>query len=342
MTGGRVDTEALKNLIEDSGVTYRQNRRSYIFTCPRCGKKDKLMMFKSDGRFICWVCAEISGFKGRPEMALFELLGLPFELIKDKIYGSSAAQTDTRAFSLSLRDFYDEDPPPPELVEHQRGLPWPLDFYPIDHPYSARGLEYVLSRGITMEVALHYGLRYCPVQKRVIFPVMVGEKLLGWQARYILATSWDDEEAGVTKTIPKILTTGKRDSVLMFQDNLVGSDHAIICEGPVDAIKCHLAGGNVATMGKVVSQQQIQIIKGSGVRKIYLGLDRDAGAETEKLARAFNDYLNCGTGEMYEIYRLLPADGYEDLGAMPPELVLECFRIAPRVSAGSLFLSLET
>ncbi len=336
----KADPVLLQRLIEESGVSYRQNKRSFIFTCPRCMKKDKLMMFKADGRFVCWVCAETSSFKGRPEFALVELLGLPFATIKEKIYGDLAEQTDASFFNLGLLDFYGDEPLPKELVEQQKGLAFPLDFYPLDHQFATKGREYVLGRGITMEMAKFYDLRYCPVQKRVIFPVKVGQKLLGWQARYILATEWEDEETGDLKKIPKILTTGKRDTVLMFQDRLVGSDHAIICEGPVDALKCHLAGGNVATMGKVVSQEQIQLVKRSGVRKIYLGLDRDAARETMKLATAFNDYADCGTGEMLEVYRLLPAPGYEDLGAMPPELVLEQFRSAPRVNASSLFLGL--
>jgi hypothetical protein len=109
----------------------------------------------------------------------------------------------------------------------------------------------------------------------------------------------------------------------------------------VDALKCHLAGGNVASMGKVVSSQQIALIKASGVRRVYLGLDRDAATETMKLAKAFSDYRDTGDGGMFEVYRLLPAPGYDDLGDMPPELVLEQFRSAPRVGAGSLLLDLR-
>lgn len=339
--GRKVDTVALARLIEESGVSFRQNKRSFIFTCPRCGKKDKLMMFKSDGRFVCWVCAETSSFKGRPELALTELLGMAMPRIREKIYGDSFADTDANYFELSLWDFYGDDPPPQELIRDLKGKPWPLDFFPIDHQHSAKGLAYLQSRGVGLELAMQYKLRYCPVQKRVIFPCYVGEKLVGWQARYILPHEWFDEETGVMVKIPKILTTGPRDDILMFQDRLTGSDHAIICEGPVDALKCHLAGGNVATMGKVVSQRQIDIIKGSGVKRVYLALDLDAGTESMKLLTVFNDYINLLTSpDMFELYKLQPAPGYEDLGAMPVEAVKDSFSSAERLRPGSLFLGL--
>lgn len=297
-------------------------------------------MFKSDGRFVCWVCAETSGFKGRPEFALQELLGMSLSSIKAKIYGDSAEAVDANYFELSLWDFYVDEDPPADVLRLIKGLSWPMDFYPIEHRHSAKGLAYLESRGIALDLAVQYGLRYCPVQKRVIFPVMIGEKLVGWQARFILPHEWDDPETGDRVKIPKILTTGPRDDVLMFQDRLATSDHAIVCEGPVDALKCHLVGGNVATMGKVVSSRQIQIIKGSGVKKIYLALDLDAGTETMELLKLFNDYVDYDTQERFELYSLKPAPGYEDLGAMPVEAMVDSFAAAEKLPIGSLFLNL--
>lgn len=334
MTPGfrQVDPEALQRLLEDSGVSYRTSKRSYIFTCPRCSKPGKLMMFRADGRFICWVCAETSGFKGRAEFALTELLGLPINSIREKIYGEHFGELEEGAFSIQLADYFDEDEEiPADLVAQAKGIQYPLDFYPLEHEFARKGRAYMEKRGVPLDVAKRYDLRYCPVQQRVIFPIKVGPKLLGWQARAIFPTEIFDEETGETRKIPKILTTGPRDTVLMFQDNLVGSEHAVLCEGPVDAIKCHLVGGAVASMGKVVSRRQIDIICRSGVKRVYLGLDPDAATETMKLLAAF--------GEL-EIYRLLPLPGYEDLGDMPLEAVREAFSLAVRVFPGQLFLHL--
>lgn len=335
-----VDTAALQSLIENSGVSFRTTSKSYVFSCPRCGKKDKLMMFKGDGRFICWVCAETTNFKGRPEFALTELLGLPVSKIRERIYGDVGDKTDTNYFEIHLTDFFGEDEQPPQdLVEQLKGKSWPLDFYPIDHAHARKGLEYCESRGIPLEVAKKYRLRYCPVQKRVIFPCYVGDKLVGWQARFILPHEWYDEEEGRMRKVPKILTTGDRDKMLMFQDRMIGQEAVVICEGPVDAIKCDTLGiGNVCTMGKVISQRHLGLIKGSGARKIYIGFDLDAGAEAMKLLEAFNGYYDISTEAMYEVYKLEPLPGYEDLGAMPLELMPQAFALAERLRPGQLFL----
>lgn len=327
----QIDPVALRALIEDSGVSFRQNQRSYIFTCPRCEKKDKLMMYKADGRFVCWVCAETSGFKGRPEYALTELLSLHLDDIKKRIYGDTFDRLPTDYLNLHLNDFFADDEVVPRDIKVPRGTPWPMDFYPMDHKFATKGREYLIARGFTVELMTAYDIRYCPVQRRVAFPVKVGDKLLGWQARAVFPTEWEDEE-GNTRTCLKIITTlppNTRDQTLMFQDRLAGMEHAVLCEGPVDAIKAHLCGGNVAAMGKVVSRQQVQVIRNAGIKRIYLGLDPDAATETQRLVESLGDL---------DVYRIEPAQGYDDLGDMSPEQVLEQFGKAQRVLPGQLFL----
>lgn len=328
----KVDPNALLRLLEESGIDFRTTKRSYVFTCPRCNKSEKLMMFRNDGRFICWICAELNGFKGRPEYALSELLGMTLRQVQEKIYGTQYTLDEDLGFSVNLADFFEDDEEvSQELIQLTRGIQYPLDFYPIANEFSLRGRSYLDSRGIPVDIATAYDIRYCPVQQRVIFPIKVGEKLLGWQARAIFKTRIEDEETGEVREIPKILTTGRRDT-LMFQDRLAGSDHAILCEGPVDALKCHLVGGNVASMGKVVGPQQLQIIRGSGVKRLYLGLDPDAATETMRIVREI--------GWELEMYRLLPAPGFKDLGEMTMEGVAKQFYHAPRVLPGQLFLHL--
>jgi hypothetical protein len=119
----------------------------------------------------------------------------------------------------------------------------------------------------------------------------------------------------------------------MFQDRLMGSEHMVYTEGPIDALKCHLVGGNVAGMGKIVTRAQLAIIRGSGVKRVYIGLDLNAGRETMAMAQTLGN-------SDFELYRLTPAPGYEDLGAMPMEGVLERFRAAEDLHPSDLLLSL--
>jgi hypothetical protein len=117
------------------------------------------------------------------------------------------------------------------------------------------------------------------------------------------------------------MTVGKLGKeCFMFQDRLQGSKHAVLTEGPFDALKGHLVGGNVASMGKDVSARQLDIIVRSGVRALYVGLDRDAAKEVGRIVRDLHGTL--------DLYRLLPPPHRDDLGECTMEEVAHQFHTA--------------
>lgn len=341
-----IDQGALAKLIKDSGVAVRENATSFVFTCPRCEKKDKLAMYKESGGFVCYYC-RANGFKGRAEFALTEILGKPIGEIRKVIYGSDVPPT-LDYLDIQLEDIWGEDEnalPPPAVVILPVEVAWSPDFVGIDQPEAfVKGARYLHSRGLTPEHVKTYDIKYSPIDQRVIFPVYVGGKLLGWQARYINATERWDPSLQRTIRVPKILTStsliGKGQRWLMFQDRLEGSEHCVLTEGPVTALKAHLCGGNVASMGKAVSVHQLEIIKRS-CRKLYLALDPDAGEQIAKLAYDLYDDL--------EIYLLQPpqnfmdldsSDNDKDLGDFQDEEVYEIFKTAKPEPRGKVYVSL--
>lgn len=331
MKGG---VATLKALLDEGGVKYRQNSQSFILPCPRCRKRDKLYIRKSDGRFVCWICRDTEGFSGAPEWVLTELLSRPVSELRPLLYGTE--ETPAELFlDAQLLDFMEEGSPEagflvPDLPEV---LPDP-GFRDLDSQAGARGREYLESRGIPLDVALEYGIKYHASESRVIFPVVSRGRLLGWQARYIGETSFYDEEADLPITIPKVLTTPglRKDLTLMFGDRIRG-DHVVLTEGPVDAIKAHLCGSNVAAMGKGVSRVQLQLLKNSGVKKLYLGLDPDAFVESQKILHTMVDDIM--------VYDLRPPAQFSDLGKMSMAQVRELFDKAPRIDRNYLFLYLK-
>lgn len=330
-----INTERLKDLVESSGLSYRQNSQSWIFTCPRCDKHHKLYLRKRDGRFVCWYCKEISNFKGRAEYALTELLGMPIQEIRTRLYGEEHEnKTFEELLDIRLVDFFsDDDEVTEDVTADLPTVAWPYDYVPLDDPRAAKGLKYMVEeRGVSLEVATAYGLRYSPKARRVGFPVVWQGRMIGYQARAIFKTEWVDEDGEVKKT-PKMLSTKgmRRELLLMFGDSLKGSEHAVVCEGPIDAIKAHLCGGTVATMGKAVSNAQIKIIRDSGVKRVYLALDPDAAPEMHRIVTALGDL---------ELFQLLPEPGFKDLGEMTPEAVLRQFHRAPSISPGQIFVHL--
>lgn len=340
-----LDPQKLADMISNSGLKPRENKLSYIFTCPKCQKPEILWMFKEGGRFICWYCAEILGFKGRCEFAMAALLGRSLDSVRKELYDNTLATADV-FFDFELKNWWSEDEEEvvvPDLNKLNRVM-WSPDYYEIDNKFSEKGAEYLLGRGISIDIAKHYGIRYNPIERRVAFPVGFRGALFGWQARYTGKTEWFDIETNRQMKILKILSTdslsGQRDKVVQFADQLTGTDQAILCEGAVDAIKCHLcspgngmSAGNIATMGKVVSDQQISLLKYCGIKRVYLALDPDAEAEVARIARAFEPEV--------EVYLMKVPRPFKDFGEMSMEGARNAYKAARRISPGQLFVYLK-
>lgn len=323
-------SKALQEFLAASGLRWKESKTSYIFTCPRCQKEEKLWMFKDTGTFICWHCAEIEGFKGRPEFALSDLTGVPVAKIRLTLYGDVLPPAEL-FFDFELVDWYSDDELHDEVPDQSKlqHLLWPPDALPIDHLLARRGREYLQGRGISAELATAYDIRYSGPDTRVLFPVQYRGRLFGWQGRLIGQNEFVDPDTGVKSSIPKVMTTPglKKDQTVMFADRLERADQVIICEGPVDAIKCHfctpqlgVSAGNIATMGKLVSFAQINLIKYSGAKRVYLALDPDADTETERLIKEFHGFL--------DVYTMEVPRPHKDFGEMDVAEVVEVYRNA--------------
>lgn len=304
--------------LEEAGVDSprRRSGRSWIFVCPACGSK-ALKMYRTSGFFTCFSCRFLNGMHGPAEVFLARLLNVPTAQARARLYGVEGTPLRTRIAPVEWSTSDEEDG---EVIPT---VTWRWGDRPLDHPHAARGVAYLATRGITKELAEQYGVRYNPEDRRVLFPISHDGRLVGWQGRLVVPHEWRDadgkKQCGI-KVLTEGLPTGVRDRVLMFQDRLVPGGHCVLGEGPVGAIKAHLCGGNVATMGKVVSEAQLQLLVREGVTKLYLALDPDAADETMRIARKTASHLQ---NFMLEI----PPDK-EDTGEMTPEHVYDVFRSA--------------
>jgi DNA primase len=325
---------ALKTILNEAAVPFKQNRKSFILACPRCGKSGKLYIRKVDGRFVCWVCKEKEQFFGKAEWVLSEILAQPLQDLRHRLYGQTESVGPNNILSIQLIDFFDETDEVPVFAQENfiEIEPHP-DFLPLSDARSRPGREYLISRGISNEIQDFYDIQYWPARGSVVFPVKVNGKLVGWQTRIAGGTEIIDPETGETGTLVKSNTSIglKKDKLLMFQDRLPNSDHAILAEGPVDAIKGHYCGGNVASLGKAVSKYQLDLILHSGVKKLYLGLDPDAFNECQSILKQV-------AGEI-ELYDMRPPTG--DLGGMSFDAVLDLYKTAPRITKNYVFVWLD-
>jgi hypothetical protein len=333
------DPAILRQVLIEFGLQYSQNSKSYIFTCPRCKGRKKLFMRKADGRFVCWKCKEVDGYQGRPEFALADLVNQSVTQVAKRLYGGTYQPTSVY-LDVRLTDFFDDDDDDDD-IEEIISLPtvdWAHDHYALDHPHARRGVRYLAGRGIPVDIAMQYGIRYWPEGRRVMFPVQAGGDLYGYQGRLVVPHQYVDE-SGEEREALKIQSSRDipRERVLMFADRLQGVQHAVLGEGPVDAIKAHLCGGNVSPMGKAVGPEQMGLLLNHGIKRFYSGLDPDAADEFMRLVRTYYDDV--------EIYRLVAmvkgAKEKPDLGAMDFKDVYELFLGAERVGPGRVFVFLD-
>lgn len=317
-------------LLADAGLSSprKQTGQSFVYDCPVCDRSERLYVRKRDGRFRCFYCATSQGTDGYPERLLSIVTGMPIEAARAQLFGGDTVPQATHLNLSLVEEVEDEDV---EVWTQLPALGWDWHWKPIGDPGTERGVEYLAGRGIPLGVAQEYQIRYSPKDQRVAFPVLAQGVLVGWQARLIIPDSWVDSK-GVKRSVPKILSSAEipRDRVVMFQDRLRRGESAVMCEGPVDAIKAHLCGGNVAMMGKTVSRGQLDIIRAAGVKDLYVWLDPDAAEEISKIVRDFSMDM--------EVYVPECPPGFKDPGAMPMELVYEQFRRAPRAHPWRLFL----
>jgi len=313
--------DAVKGILDEAGVQFKQNPKSLVMDCPKCGKF-KLYIRRTDGRFVCFRCKETDSFYGKCEWALVEFAKLSLDEIRYKVYGDAIPQ----ASELISLDF-DNDFEFVDSTEEPTREP-PVGLKELESPYGRPGLDYLLSRDVSLELAQAYGVMYWPAKAAVWFPIHQSNRLVGWQTRRIGQTKFE------SVTIPKSLTFDgmHKDWVLGFEHRITGS-HVVVCEGPFDAIKCHDCGGNIFTLGKSISRVQMAMIQRSGVKRIYWALDPDAYFETEKLVHATHPDI--------EMFQLLPAEGYEDLGKMTTKGVYQQFLAAPHVDRTTLFVHVE-
>jgi DNA primase len=325
--------EKIKAILDEHGVSYKPNSRSYILTCPRCHKRDKLYIRKNDGRFVCWVCRESSGFAGKVEWCLTELVNLDITALRKELYGPE--HRSSVFLDIQLRDFFSEEDETPIFVPSDLSEMEPdPGFRELLDPVSSPGVQYLESRGLPLDLCLEYHIQYWPAQNAVVFPAVTRGKLVGWQTRVAGSTVRIDPETGFEYKVPKAMTAIglKKDRMFMFGDRITGK-HAVLCEGPIDALKAHQCGGNVAALGKAVSGYQLDLLKHSGIEKLYLALDPDAFIESGKILKEMAQYV--------DVYDMRPPKGYGDIGEMPLDEVEALMHNAPRLDATHLFLYLK-
>jgi len=269
--------DRIKKIIDDQGFDHSDNARTIYTTCPLCGRDDKFSILKDNGACRCYHGSCDFGIRWFEDW-----ISLTAKISRKKAVEifrgfKERHKSDQLPFDLFSAGTKPKDKP----LERVR---WPEGgFFEIDSPESLEGANYLISRGIPLNILKFYDIRYSPWFRRVIFPIKMHGHCYGWQGRAIDVV---DKEDRMRNNLGF-----RRDSLIMFLDLTLNRDSMILCEGPVDAMKFYEVGGAVATMGKEVTDKQLELINKSGVSTVYLALDGDAALETMKLRKRINSEI---------------------------------------------------
>lgn len=268
--------ECLLEFLKNNNVYFKERANSVTLKCPRC-QKFKLDIHKEQHNYICYKCAETDRIKGpNAEFILSEITNIPLADVKRSIKGiQTMAEIEE-----SLKNALFGTSVVSKQVEEEKPLQWPDGYFSIATDVAKPGVQYLEGRGIPFDLALKLKIKYNPSHKQVVFPVYSNGKLVGYQGRSI--------DPNCPKERSKYTLPGfQKSHYVMFEDT-IKSDAVIVAEGPISAIKfanCDI--GYVATMGKYISEKQVELLKQKGIKRIYLALDRDAIAEIKNFVSKY-------------------------------------------------------
>lgn len=289
-----------------------------------------MYVLKSSGHSVCWVC----GRKWSLKAFLADLLQISFSQASELCRGVAfldqrGPKTEKLTLELpneatgslvnqELSDDDFEDPKKNDPAQDYKPAYLDASFIDVWRAENPEGLEYLIKRGITDPAAwVRHQIKYHAGMRAVVVPVIMFGIEIGYQARFI--------EPVNPKFRMRTSSGLPRDKALMGFDQAQNAQAVVVAEGIFDFLKadrCQEDVAAIATMGKVVTKRQIELIEGLPAKEIYLALDRDAADLIGEIAEGLKNK---------EVFRLLPPDHRGDLGECQPEEIIEAIKSAPRI-----------
>lgn len=252
--------EEMEDLLDRLGIeVIRINGSEIQGHCPghlkRIGREDNNPSWwinADTGAHICFSC----GFKGGVTSLIEFVQGIDFESAKQWM-------TDGVELSRALDKATRKQPVLKEVVNISEAN---LAAF-VDPP-----AEQLMARGIALEAALHYGIRWDLIKRCWILPIRdpLSKKLWGWQ------------EKGTNRYF-RNYPTGVNKSLTAFGYGQYSGGPMVVVESPLDVARMASVGvlGGIATYGSAVSKTQVNLIRGA--EAVIVAMDNDeAGRESSK------------------------------------------------------------
>lgn len=289
-------------LTEELGNPKENTIGELRYCCPFCGEsKYKFYVKEDNGQYICFKCEE----KGNPitfmkkyynvgsKGALDLLEGKNIDLDRREIINYDSELSESEKLILMLRgakkERTQENKVPPSLPF---GLKYLKDNFNNSeaHPF----LTYLYSRSITKEQIVKYNIGYIingwcyksNKKDKMVIKNSIVFFTFNKQGQYIYWNTRSIEKNPLIKSINAPAgdnEIGKKD-VIFNLNNVLDKHFVVVTEGVFDALTLQDYG--VATLGKAVSQEQIELLKDAlqVQTSIYVFLDSDTPTKNIELA----------------------------------------------------------
>lgn len=245
----------------------------YAINCPMCHKrgeptpdtKKKLWLNMRQGAFICYRC----DWTGSMTRLIQAYAKCNFEAAIKLLKGRPLDPMQHLSLNLVLEepDYRDEEedvkPKPIEL---------PYGYLPIEGPH-----PYLEKRGIPWQYAAKndWGISDAGYTKdRIIVPTFMFGDLVFWQAR----ATWESDD----KDFKKVLNpSGVSNRPILYNYDVAKEfETIVIVEGFIDAVK--VGEDAVATNGKRLHPQQVEMLQQTSAKNIVLMWDLDAWSDSKR------------------------------------------------------------
>ncbi len=211
----------------------------------------------------------------------------------DVIYGFQNAQNRNQS-PFAVYEGIIEDPSKPAQ------MPGPVCQEVALLPAAHKAVQYMCGeRRYSRDMLTRYQISYCAqahpqyraAQDRIVFPIVMDEKLVGWQCRYIGDADWH-----VTPKYYGLPGMRKRNMLYNF-DRAKHMPFVVVVEGPTDV---HVIGdAAVAVLGKHLSRYQVQRLVSTWEGKpIVMLFDSDA---RDEMRGAVQDLVNYRQNPVVEV-----------------------------------------
>lgn len=299
----------LRDFLDSHGINYSIGKQSFITDCisPMCGKPKHMYIRKKDGQSICFKC----GTKWNWKRLISAVSKCELKDAYSIFWGLGAGDEINKTLELEFE--LEPSDKEEEIKKVFWSKPMPIDFIPYNK--SSRAMDYLYKRGVTnINLLNKFDVRYNAGMDAVVFPILsLSESmgyLLGWQARKIEPKENE----------PKVITMpgfDKSKFLLNYLNSSCFKEKVILVEGPFDCIHADVINGfgAVASLGKHVSQDQIEMLLNSDVKEIYIGLDNDAAEQVYEVVNQLGLHKKC--------FRIKPPEHRGDFGECTPEEMKE-------------------